>query len=257
MFENVELAQVQVGLIPWESMGWSRPHSSFCIKMRTFGYLHSTNGGKRKTGWERTELYSKREATEWDIRLDVNELLTPDVIISNIKERLDELQYVLVSGVERPDQIDALEKQGSTHGSTELHVHLCVVLHKPLKRGDVLQLIRGTRKLADEYCTPRNSRFAYAGWVIHHGKPGFKIDDEPLIRFEFGTLPMDPFTEDTGNKIKSLLKKWGTPEMEERFKGYLDILGDPKITLRNQMERKLALIEKLQGEVFDIRVQLE
>lgn len=257
---NVELAQVQVGLIPWESMGWSRPHSSFCIKMRTFGYKYSTNGGKRATGWQRTELYSKREATEWDIRLDVNELLTPDVIISNIKERLDELQYVLVSGVEHPDKVvspTGVEWKQISSGSTEHHVHLCVVLHKPTKRGDVLQLVRGQRKLGDEYCTPRNAKFAYAGWIIHHGKPGFKIDDEPLIRFEFGTLPMDPFTEDTGNKIKSLLKKWGTPEMEERFKGYLDILGDPKIELRKQMERKLALIEKLQGEVFDIRVQLE
>lgn len=265
MFENVELAQVQVGLIPWESMCWSRPHSAFCSTMRTFGYLHSTNGGKRKTGWERTELYSKREATEWDIRLDVNELLTPDVIISNIKERLDELQYVLVSGVEHPDKTvgppsssyTGNTPKGFNLGSSENHVHLCVVLHKPLKRGDVLQLLRGSRKLADEYCTPRNPRFAYAGWVIHHGKPGFKIDDEPLIRFEFGTLPMDPFTENTANKIKSLLKKWGTPELEERFKGYMDIANDPKIELRKQMERKLALIEKLQGEIFDIRVQLE
>lgn len=225
--------------------------------MRTYGYKYSTNGGKRATGWQRTELYSKREATEWDIRLDVNDLLTPDVIISNIKERLDELQYVLVSGVEHPDKINALEKQGSTHGSTENHVHLCVVLFKALKRGDVLQLVRGQRKLGDEYCAPRNPRFAYAGWVIHHGKPGFKIDDEPLIRFEFGTLPMDPFTEDIANKIKSLLKKWGTPELEERFKGYIDIADDPKVELRKQMERKLALIEKLQGEIFDIRVQLE
>lgn len=260
MFENVELAQVQVGLIPWESMGWSRPHSPFCIKMRTFGYLHSTNGGKRKTGWERTELYSKREATEWDIRLDVNDLLTPDVIISNIKERLDELQYVLVSGVERPDKYsspDGAKGKPIASGSTEHHVHLCVVLHKPGKRGDVLQLIRGSRKMADEYCAPRNPRFAYAGWVIHHGKPGYKIDEEPLIRFEYGTLPMDPFTENIANKIKSLLSKWGTPELEERFKGYMDIANDPKIELRKQMERKLALIEKLQGEVFDIRVQLE
>lgn len=229
--------------------------------MRTYGYLHSTAGGKRKTGWERTELYSKREATEWDVRLDVNEVLTADVIVNNIKEHLDELQYVLVSGVERPDK-DVSPNQGIEwkpipSGSTELHVHVCVVLHKPGKRGDVLQLLRGTRKLADEYCAPRNPRFAYAGWIIHHGKPGFKIDEEPLIRYEFGTLPMDPFTEESANKIKSVLKKWSTPEMEERFKGYSDLLSDPKITLRAQMERKLKLIEKLQGEVFDIRVQLE
>lgn len=216
--------------------------------MRTYGYLHSTAGGKRKTGWERTELYSKREATEWDIRLDVNELLTPDVIISNIKERLDELQYVLVSGVERPDSVSAavnkfgqasIRNGGSV--STEHHVHVCVVLHKPCKRGEILQLVRGTRKLADEYCAPRNPRFAYAGWIIHHGKPGYKIDGEPLIRFEYGTLPMDPFTEETANKIKSLLKKWGTPEMEDRFKGYTDLVT--KASIQRKIEQLQMSLE--------------
>ena len=228
--------------------------------MRTYGYKHSTDGGKRKTGWERTELYSKREATEWDVRVDVNLLLTPEVIISNIKERLDDLQYVLISGVERPDELPTTPSPGfkkPSTGSSENHVHLCIVLHRPGKRGDVLQLVRGARKLGDEYCAPRNSRFAYAGWVIHHGKPVFKLEGEPLIRFESGTLPLDPFTEEVGVKIQGLLKKWGTPEMKQRFKGYTDILGDEKVLLRKQLERKQALVEKLQGEIFDIRVKLE
>lgn len=222
--------------------------------MRTFGYLHSTQGGKRATGHARMELYSKREATEWDIRLDVNELLTADVITSNIKERLDDLSYVVISGVERPDTNDIKPNQA---GSTELHVHIGLVSHKPIKRGDVLQLLRGQRKLGDEYCAPRNARFTYAGWLIHHGKHSFKIDGEPLVRFEYGTLPLDPFTEETANKIKGLLGKWGTPELTERFKGYTDILGDPKVLLRKQMERKQALVEKLQLEIYEIRIQLE
>ncbi|HEX7318725.1 MAG TPA: hypothetical protein VF297_32750 [Pyrinomonadaceae bacterium] len=228
--------------------------------MRSYGYKHSTDGGKRKTGWERTELYSTREATEWDVRVDVNAILTPEVVIGNIKERLDELSYVLVSGVERPDK----ESEFTAHGpvrsitlSKENHMHVCVVLFKPGKRGDVLQLIRGTRKLGDEYCAPRNAKFAYAGWVIHHGKPLFKIDGEPLIRYEHGTLPMDPFTEEVARRIGGLLKKWGTPEMTERFKGYTAILGDEKVLLRKQLERKQALVEKLQTEIFEIRVKLE
>ena len=227
--------------------------------MRTYGYKNSTDGGKRKTGWERTELYSKREATEWDVRVDVNALLTPEIVISNIKERLDELSYVLVSGVERPDTQGPGEYQPGKNGSgsTENHMHLCVVLLKPGKRGDVLQLVRGSRKLGDEYCAPRNSKFSYAGWIIHHGKPVFKIDGEPLIRFESGTLPLDPFTEEVGVKIQGLLKKWGTPEMKQRFKGYTDILGDEKVLLRKQLERKQALVEKLQTEIFDLRVKLE
>lgn len=259
MFEIVELAQVQVGLI--HSNWGSTPHSSSCITMRSYGQLPIHLGGKRRaTGHQRTELYSTREATEWDVRVDINELLTVEHLISNIKERLDELSYVLVSGVERPDKEDNFTAHGPVRSftlSTEHHVHVCVVLHKPGKRGDVLQLIRGTRKLGDEYCAPRNPKFAYAGWIIHHGKPGFKIDNEPLIRFEWGTLPMDAFTPDVATKIKGLLKKWGTPEMEERFKGYTNIASDPKVDLRKQIERKEALIMKLQGEIFDIRVQLE
>lgn len=233
--------------------------------MRTYGYKHSTDGGKRKTGWERTELYSKREATEWDVRVDVNALLTPEIVISNIKERLDELSYILVSGVERPDEnvgMPSSTYSGNTPkgihlGSSENHMHLCVVLQQPRKRGDVLQLIRGARKLGDEYCAPRNSKFSYAGWIIHHGKPLFKIDGEPLIRFESGTLPLDPFTEEVGVKIQGLLKKWGTPDMKQRFKGYTDILGDEKVLLRKQLERKQALVEKLQTEIFELRVKLE
>lgn len=223
-------------------------HYAFLFVMRTFGYQHRSLGGKQLTGWERKTLYNNREATEWDIRLDVNDLLTADVIISNIKERLDELQYVLVSGVEHPDTVsDQCNKFGVpsprvSNMSTEHHVHLCVVLHKALKRGDVLQLVRGSRKLGDEYCTPRNSKFSYAGWVIHHGKPGFKIDNEPLIRFEWGTLPMDPFTEEFAGKIQGMLRKWGTPDMKQRFKGYTDLIS------KESIKRK---IEQLQMQLED------
>lgn len=216
--------------------------------MRTYGYkqANSTEGGKRQTGWQRTELYSKREATEWDVRVDVNLLLTPEVIVSNIKERLDDLAYVLVSGVERPDKLPTTPsvgfKNANANRSEENHVHLCIVLLKPGKRGDVLQLIRGTRKLGDEYCAPRNPRFAYAGWVIHHGKPGYKIDGEPLIRFESGTLPMDPFTEEMAGRIGGLMKKWGTPDMKQRFKGYLDLIT------KESIKRK---IEQLQMSLED------
>lgn len=224
--------------------------------MRTYGYLHSTAGGKRPSGHARTELYSKREATEWDVRLDVSTLLTADEIVGNIKAHLDELSYVLVSGVERPDQNDI---KPHAAGSTEHHVHLCVVLQRPCKRGEVLQLVRGTRKLGDEYCAPRNARFTYAGWVIHHAKHSFKLDGEPLIRFESGTLPLDPFTEAVATSIRGLLKKWGTPDLEQRFKGYTDIKPtiDPKEEINRKITRKMALVEKIHAEVFELRKLLE
>lgn len=204
--------------------------------------------------YKKTVNYQQRQArlaTEWDIRLDVSDALTVENIISNIKEQLDDLSFVLVSGVERPDmeKIEGPRREDQTvvqpvnqYGSKEHHVHLCLVLFVPRQRADVLKLVRGPRKMADEYCAPRNAKFPYAGWVIHHAKPAFKLDGEPDIRFERGDLPMDPFTSDWALKIKSLMTKWGTPAMEQRFKGYLDLLR------KNKIQEK---IEQLQMSLED------
>ena len=203
--------------------------------------------------YKKTVNYQQRQArlaTEWDIRLDVNDALTVENIISNIKEQLDDLSFVLVSGVEFPDKKVGEEqpngtvwKKASTGSiSSEHHVHLCLVLFVPRQRADVLKLVRGPRKMGDEYCAPRNAKFPYAGWVIHHAKPSYKLDGEPDIRFERGNLPMDPFTSDWALKIKSLMTKWGTPAMEQRFKGYLDLLR------KNKIQEK---IEQLQMSLED------
>lgn len=192
--------------------------------------------------YKKTVNYQQRQArlaTEWDIRLDVSDALTVENIISNIKEQLDDLSFVLVSGVERPDTNDI---KPNASGSKEDHVHLCLVLFVPRQRADVLKLVRGPRKMGDEYCAPRNAKFPYAGWVIHHAKPAYKLAGEPDIRFERGNLPMDPFTSDWALKIKSLMTKWGTPAMEQRFKGYLDLLR------KNKIQEK---IEQLQMSLED------
>lgn len=189
--------------------------------------------------YKKTVSYQQRQArlaTEWDIRLDISDELPLEHVLARVRDHLEDLSYVLVSGVEQPDPTMLVpptytgsEPRRSPTASTENHVHLCVVLFVPLQRADVLKMLRGPRKLGDEYATPRNAKFPYAGWVIHHAKPGDKIDGEPNIRFEHGTLPMDPFTTDWAVKIAGLMKKWGTPTMERRFKGYTDLLAKHKI----------------------------
>lgn len=201
--------------------------------MRTYG---------KDFAYKKTVSYKQRQArvaTEWDIRLDINDILTPEVIVSNIKESLDELSFVLVSGVERPDTAGpgAFDPKKVHSGSSEHHVHVCVVLFVPRQRADVLKLVRGPRKLGDEYAAPRNAKFPYAGWVIHHAKPAFKLDGEPDIRFERGDLPMDPFTSDWALKIQGLMKKWGSPAMQQRFKGYMDLLK------RNKIQEKIEALQ--------------
>lgn len=189
--------------------------------------------------FKKTVSYKERQArvaTEWDIRLDVSEGLTVDNIISYIKEALEDVGYVLVSGVERPDSGDQVppsytgdKPKFSPTGSKEHHVHVCLVLFVPRQRSDVLKLVRGPRKMGDEYAAPRNPKFAYAGWVIHHAKPSFKVEGEPMIRYEYGTLPMDPYTTEWALKIDAILKKWGSPVMIRRFAVYTTLLSKNKI----------------------------
>lgn len=202
--------------------------------------------------YKKTVSYAQRQermATEWDVRLDISVALPVEDVLSRVKDNLDELLYVLVSGIEEPDKTDQVppaytgsQPKFSPSGSKEHHVHLCIVLLAPLKRNDVLKMLRGPRKLGDEYAAPRNPKFTYAGWVIHHSKPVGKLEGEPLVRYEHGTLPMDAITTDNAMKIRGLLRKWGTDGTRKRFREHTDLLE------RDVIKRK---IEQLQMSLED------
>jgi len=203
--------------------------------MRTYG---------KNFAYKKTVTYQQRQtrcATEWDIRIDVSSGLTAENVINFIKENLGDIQYVLVSGVEKPD----LESAGE-HGSKDVHVHIALVVQVPKNRTEVLRMVRGPRKMGDEYAAPRNNKFSYAGWIIHHSKPGFKLDGEPGIRYENGDIPMDPFTTEWALKIDAIMKKWGSDPMKKRFSGYTEMLRKNRIKER---------IEALQMQIQDEDVE--
>lgn len=203
--------------------------------MRTYG---------KNFAYKKTVTYQQRQtrcATEWDIRIDVSAGLTAENVINFIKENLGDIQYVLVSGVEKPD----LESAGE-HGSKDVHVHIALVVQVPKNRTEVLRMVRGPRKMGDEYAAPRNNKFSYAGWIIHHSKPGFKLDGEPGIRYENGDIPMDPFTTEWALKIDAIMKKWGSDPMKKRFSGYTEMLRKNRIKER---------IEALQMQIQDEDVE--
>ena len=192
--------------------------------------------------YKKTVTYQQRQsrcATEWDVRVDVSDGLTAENVINFIKENLKDIQYSLVSGIEKPDTPEV----SNQYGSKEHHVHVALVFEVPKNRTEVLRVVRGPRKMGDEYAAPRNAKFAYAGWIIHHAKPGFKLEGEPCIRYENGNLPMDPFTTEWALKIDGLMKKWGSEQMKKRFSGYTDLLRKNKIK-----ERIEALNMQLQDE---------
>lgn len=206
--------------------------------MRTYG---------KNWTFKKTASYKQRQvrlATEWDIRLDVGNELPVEEVIDNLKKIKDDVLFMACSGVERPDKKDALQEGGfKNYGSDGEHVHVCLVLLEPKTRQDVLALLRGKRKVLDEYAAPRNAKFSYAGWIIHHAKPEWKIPGEPPLRLEHGTLPMDPLTIEWAIKINAILKKWGYDLMRRRFRQYTDLLAKHKT-----MEKIEGLLMSLEDQ---------
>lgn len=182
--------------------------------------------------------YKNRESTEWDVRLDLVNGFTASKILDRCVEFKDKIAFCIIGAEEAPDgngvrrepEPGRPNKPGSI--SDEIHVHVALILKAPAKRGDVLQLLRGPRTIGtnNEYAVPRNPKFTYAGWIAHHTKVITKINpDGPLKLYEFGDLPMDAYNEETCWKVIRMIKKYGNPEMRERFKSYSDKIDEYKL----------------------------
>ena len=155
-----------------------------------------SDAGKKK---ERKD----RSAEEWDLRIDCT-MAYAEEIVQNLMRSSSVLEYALVSGIEKGDS------EALSHGSKENHVHIALVFKYKLRRDQALATCRGLLKKTDEYAVPRNSRFPYAGWFLHHTKADWKLIKEPYIRYEFGLLPRDPVDDDTKKIVQRMFKKFGT-----------------------------------------------
>lgn len=194
--------------------------------MRTYGKNYKANDASKP--YVSRKEYRTRESTEWDVRVDCVNGITPETIRSQMQVRLPELVYGLIGGLERPDQHSYTIVNETNPGSKEDHVHVALVFLRPVCRATALKMCRET-KLGDEYATPRNKRFTYAGWLAHHTKAAFKVDPESTLFYEYGTLPMDSYDEPTCWKVAKILKKFGSPEIKVRFSSYYDALDQFKV----------------------------
>lgn len=201
--------------------------------MRTFSTKLPHHPSTIAQGRMSAKAYANREATEWDIRVDVNDDLLPSNVIANLRGQFHKLCYALVGGVELPDSNvlpSALLPNQIKAGSSERHVHVAIISECPINRSAALQFVRGPRKLGDEYAVPRNQRFTYAGWVAHHAKIAFKEDPSlPTILLELGDLPMDSFDEATCWQVVKIVKKFPSPGMRMRFIAYSMKLTEIKL----------------------------
>lgn len=205
--------------------------------------------------------YKNRESTEWDVRLDLIDGFTSAKILEHAVAHKDKLKYCIIGAEEEPDSKSKFNnfdaKRSNASGSEEIHVHVAIILDKPAKRGDVLQLLRGPRciGIGNEYCVPRNPKFTYAGWIAHHTKVLTKINpDGPLKLYEFGDLPMDAYNEDTCWKVVRMIKKFGNEEMKQRFKSYSTKLDEIKLAKAIAVvDEAPPFVEMLEGGVIRVR----
>ncbi len=155
----------------------------------------TSDAGKKKERKTRT-------STEWDIRIDCDQEYA-DRIVHHLNDGVGPATYLLVSGIEQPDNADV------TWGSKQLHVHVALVSEYALRRDQALSLVRGSTPTTEEYAVPRNTKYTYAGWYLHHTKLDCKLVKEPPIRFEHGELPKDAVDADTKIKVQRMFKKYG------------------------------------------------
>ena len=177
---------------------------------------------------QRRQERQVRQDTEWDLRMDVTHGLSVEDIVTFIKTHLDDFVYVMVSGVETPDVRRLCG--ANTMASNTLHVHIGLVAKKKINRAQAFDLIRPVGSYTPSgstYASPRSRKQPYAGWVYHHSKMMFKgeackVDNEPELRYEHGTLPMDEWDNHTISIIHYRRKSFGTPTTKRRFQHYQD-----------------------------------
>jgi hypothetical protein len=201
--------------------------------MRTYSKDYKNH--PRTTPYTTNKERANREATEWDIRIDITPECTLDYVLQTIKDSITtgDIVYTLIGGLENPDEAHEYKSFGK---SLQTHVHIALVMLFEINRATALKICRGPKKLSDEYCVPRNQKFTYAGWVAHHTKPYTKHDLECLIEYEYGTLPMDALNEETCWKVVKILKRYGTNDIKARFDIYykhLDKIKNEKIAEEN------------------------
>ena len=172
-----------------------------------------------------------------DVRVDCVNGITPVTIRDTMQLRQSDIVYGLIGGLESPDGAnpqytapngEVVSLTGGTVSKQE-HVHVALVFLRPVCRATALKTCRET-KLGDEYATPRNKRFTYAGWLAHHTKLVSKVDPAITLFYETGTLPMDSYDEQTCWKVVKILKKFATPDIKLRFSSYYDAIDMFKAT---------------------------
>nr|QTE03409.1 MAG: replication-associated protein [Phoenicopteridae CRESS-DNA-virus sp.] len=214
--------------------------------MRTFGtYKNSKSGGARKP------IYANRESCQWDLRFDTSKIDIDDILM-NVRNNLQFTTYVLIGGKEFGSHAVYVAGRPATPVEATEHVHCALIVKTPIKRWQALKIFRET-KVDDEYCVPRNEKFTFLGWRLHHIKDDTKVDDTRII-FEHGTLPMDRIDEHNIKEIKRMLAKFPGPT-DPRYTPFIEMATDEGIKRRKveKMEAELPVLKRELAEFKERR----
>lgn len=181
--------------------------------MRTYGKQHwavITSSKKQR---------EEKKSTEWDLRMDVSDSDGARAIVDYVKDK--KFIYANVSGVERGPERQFIVNEG-WKSVESTHVHCALVVEIPITRAEALAYFR-EKKTSNEYGAVRRSNFTYAGWRMHHGKEDTKLDGQPAFLLERGTLPMDPYNEETAVKVASMVSRYGREEDVSKYEPWIDL----------------------------------
>jgi len=181
-----------------------------------------------------------RDDTQWDIRLDTADI-DINMFIQELKTHKDKLLYALVGAKEYGMNPSNGFVPNSAYESE--HVHVAIVTYNKMKRNEVMRLFR-EHKLSGEYCVPRNQKFTYAGWKIHHIKDETKIGEDRIL-WEYGTLPMDVMTPGVAKSIKAMIHKY--PSTEGTFAERM-LASTTQYSLLDRLEQARQLVKDLTKE---------
>ncbi|KAF4134180.1 hypothetical protein GN958_ATG16655 [Phytophthora infestans] len=214
-----------------------------------------SDGSRYKPSYRLTaKQYNQRESDEWDLRVDVHDVFTPNKLVNNLSAHLLRIKFALISAVETPDTETNLPDDGRSHGSRSeyLHVHVALCLYQPLSKADVVRLLLSKHPkdvpAGQLYCKPRNKAWSYGGWIAHHTKDFTKLaPDATSTYWQCGAVPVEGLQEtslDTLRKWAVTVKKYAPPHWQKKLDAY-------------QKKLDAMLDEEEPGFVGPIRYQIQ
>ena len=171
----------------------------------------------------------------------------PVTIMAQLRERKDDFLYALVGAKEFGSHPIYQQGTAPRHVDPTEHIHCALITKQPIKRYEALKFFR-EEKLADEYCVPRNEKFTYLGWRLHHIKDETKVGEERIL-YESGSLPMDNINEHNVKEIKRMIAKFPGPA-DPRYNPFLQLAADEG-TKRRKLAKMEAEIPVLKRELAE------